>query len=326
MMCAMMLRLDARLPIVWRTPTSLQIGVDPVRALLADVSDGDAQLIDALTIGVTRAGLDMLAERAGVAPARVDEVLAELALALRVPHSVSFAPPLAVIGHGIGAERVAAVLREAGHPVTVTVTSEQSDTRPPMAAVLVSGHVFDPFEHQRWLRRDVPHLPIVFSESGATIGPLVMPGISACLTCIEQQRTAVDSAWPALAAQLWRAAAAAESSALGTESAIEALRMLRASLPLAHESLTQPAAAQPAAAQPALTQPAAAQGAISVRLDSTTGERTIREWWPGAGCGCRELSASWEPESHQENDSVPALPAPRLSVVPTTTPATFVPA
>ena len=58
-MCAMTLRLDPRRPIVWRTPHSLQIGVDPVLAVLDDVSEGDARLIDALAVGVPRSGLEI---------------------------------------------------------------------------------------------------------------------------------------------------------------------------------------------------------------------------------------------------------------------------
>ncbi|MDO9591372.1 MAG: hypothetical protein Q7J04_09545, partial [Microcella sp.] len=78
----MTLRLDSRRPIVWRSPRILQIGVDPRLAVLDDVTDGDARLIDALTAGITRAGLGTLAAQAGVPPHRVDEVLRVVAPAL----------------------------------------------------------------------------------------------------------------------------------------------------------------------------------------------------------------------------------------------------
>ena len=316
-------------------------------ALLGDVSDGDARLIDALAIGVTRSGLDMLAEQAGVTTDRVDEVLAHLAGSLMPPERASSLcekeqtlalpahshagprshaeaaqgrarPPLAVIGRGIGAERVAAVLLEAGHPVMFAITSEGWRGRAPAATVLVSGHVFDPFEHQHWLRRDVPHLPIVFSEAGVTIGPLVIPGFSACLTCVERQRTEVDPAWPAVASQLWGTAATAECGALATEAAVEAVRMLRTGIPLAQTEGRVTGENE--------TAKAVNTGHFSVRLDSDSGERTTREWLPSGQCGCRELTADSGPESRREIGSGPARRVPTSPVVPTTTEAMFVPA
>ena len=342
MMCAMILRLDSCRPIVWRTPTSLQIGVDPMLALLTDVSEGDAHVIDALATGVTRSGLEMLAERAGVTLERLDELLANVARALVAPESarspVIARPPIVVIGRGVGAERVASVLLEAGYPVTFATTGEGLRARRPAAAVLVSGHVIDPLEHQRWLRRDVPHLAIVFGEAAATIGPLVTPGASACLGCVEQQRTSADPARPAVAAQLWGAVAAAESTSLATEAAVEALRMLRVSIPLVHShgALTGPAhdvrsptpTPTPAPGTATATAPATptvTSRPLSVRLDSETGERNTRAWRPSERCGCHTLSAPLEPEPRRESGSVLAQPAPTLSAAPTTVRATFAP-
>jgi len=51
------------------------------------------------------------------------------------------------------------------------------------------------------MARDQPHLPVVTDELGITVGPLVIPGQTACLTCIGIERTDRDPAWPYVALQ-----------------------------------------------------------------------------------------------------------------------------
>ncbi len=316
-MCAMTLRLDPRRPIVWRTPHSLQIGVDPVLAVLDDVSEGDARLIDALAVGVPRSGLEMLAELAGVDRRRVDALLVALAGALVGEPVAPAARPIAVVGTGLGAQRIAAVLIDAGYTVTLstpgaaTRTGRTTPRSRPAAVVLVSAHVVDPAEHQRWLRSDVLHVPVVFGEAAVRVGPLVDPGRSACLACVEQHRTLDDPAWPAVAAQLWGTEAAAEVSALATEAAVEVLRLLRS------RTLER-----------------------SIRLDSETGERTTTCWAVSERCGCRglsdlphgagalptPLSGLSAPASRQESGSAHDQPAPWSPAPPTRARAPFAPA
>jgi hypothetical protein len=47
-----------------------------------------------------------------------------------------------------------------------------------------------------------PHLVAEVREGTGVVGPLVRPGISACLRCLDLARTDRDPGWPALAAQL----------------------------------------------------------------------------------------------------------------------------
>ena len=290
-MCGMILRLDSRRPIVWRSPRTLQIGVDPRLAVLDDVTDGDARLIDALTAGITRAGLGTLAAQAGVPPRRVDEVLRAVDPALEhddEQRSAAQRAPLAVVGRGVAAARVAGVMGEAGHPVTVGESVTRLGGRRPAIAVLVSSHVVDPLENQRWLRRDVAHLPIVFGEVAVTVGPLVVPGGTACLTCVERKRAADDSAWSAVAAQLWGRTASTETVARATEAAIEALRLLRGR-----------------------------GDGLAVRLDVDSGDRTDRVWLPSELCGCGGLSPQPALAPRRESGSEPARHAPTSGVAPT---------
>ncbi|MDO9591464.1 MAG: hypothetical protein Q7J04_10010, partial [Microcella sp.] len=193
----------------------------------------------------------------------------------------------------VAAARVAGVLGEAGHPVALGESIARVAGRRPGVAVLVSSHVSDPLEHQRWLRRDIAHLPIVFGEVAVTIGPLVVPGVTACLTCVEGQRSAIDPAWSSVAPQLWGRSAATETVALATEAAVEAIRMLRGLDGVAPDGR-------------------------AVRLDVDSGERTERRWQPSEQCGCRGLSPKSAPAPRRESDSEPALPEPTFGAAPTT--------
>jgi hypothetical protein len=48
----------------------------------------------------------------------------------------------------------------------------------------------------------VPHLPVRMRDGAGLVGPLVIPGVSSCLCCVDLHRTDRGPAWPALAAQL----------------------------------------------------------------------------------------------------------------------------
>jgi len=54
----------------------------------------------------------------------------------------------------------------------------------------------------RLLQAGVPHLAVAAEEAIGTVGPLVRPGLTACLRCVDLTRTAFDPAWPLILAQL----------------------------------------------------------------------------------------------------------------------------
>jgi hypothetical protein len=54
----------------------------------------------------------------------------------------------------------------------------------------------------RLVRAGVPHLAVAAEEAIGTVGPLVRPGRTACLRCVDLTRTAFDPAWPLILAQL----------------------------------------------------------------------------------------------------------------------------
>jgi bacteriocin biosynthesis cyclodehydratase domain-containing protein len=82
--------------------------------------------------------------------------------------------------------------RERQHP---------APTRPD-AAVLLGDDVLDSRRGDELVRHDVPHLAVVTSAEHVVIGPLVLPGRTACLRCLDLHRRDRDPAWPQVLAQL----------------------------------------------------------------------------------------------------------------------------
>ena len=70
------------------------------------------------------------------------------------------------------------------------------------AALLIANDVTDPADYQVWMTRDVPHISICFTESGASISQIVTPGVSPCLACSEIYRMQEDPSWLATVTQL----------------------------------------------------------------------------------------------------------------------------
>ena len=54
----------------------------------------------------------------------------------------------------------------------------------------------------RLTRDGVPHLAVTAGEAIGTVGPVVLPGRSACLRCLDYTRAGNDPSWPLILAQL----------------------------------------------------------------------------------------------------------------------------
>jgi bacteriocin biosynthesis cyclodehydratase domain-containing protein len=70
----------------------------------------------------------------------------------------------------------------------------------PDLVVLTGRHL--PELQAELMRDQVPHLVVSASEAIGIVGPLVMPGRTACLRCLDLFRTDHDPAWPLILAQL----------------------------------------------------------------------------------------------------------------------------
>ena len=69
-------------------------------------------------------------------------------------------------------------------------------------AVLISHQAMEPRRYAPWVSRDVPHIAVSFDSQFASVSPLIIPGQTACLFCLEIMRTEQDAQWPVLASQL----------------------------------------------------------------------------------------------------------------------------
>lgn len=273
----MSLRLDPRIPLVWRTPDTLQIGVDEPVATINGVTTSDERIIAALQAGLPRGTLDVVAALVGGDPAQVDAILTQLGPAIL--DSDLLAPPrtgdVIVDGSGETADAIAEMLDGLGHTIRRTdglpheLPDGATERIAPDVVVLVAHHVVRPARYGHWLRRDVPHLAVVFGDTTLSVGPFVQPGSEApCLCCLDLARQDADPAWQAIATQLaYRAPSAEEPVArlLGAAVAGTAIdRWLR-------------------------TGESGLAGAAIV-IDARTGANSIRMLPPHSQCGCRALT------------------------------------
>ena len=263
----MVLKVRKGVPLVWRSPSSLQFGVDEPLVVLDEVDAGTERMVAALVGGISSTGFDMMARGAGVSTDAAAELLTQLepVLAPEAADASARRARVAVSGDGPLADELRRVLRDEG----VLAESDQST---PDLAVIVAGWVISPEDHGTWLRRDIPHLPVVVGDGGVTVGPLVEPGDGPCLYCVQLTRTDDDPAWPAIATQLWTRPTPELSGVAVVEAAGFVARTVL-------ERLSGGAGA-----------------AVSRRLASSTGEVSSRVWMRHAMCRCAAPAESdWAP-------------------------------
>ncbi|MFF7811780.1 ThiF family adenylyltransferase [Streptomyces sp. NPDC007945] len=121
----------------------------------------------------------------------------------------------------VGERRVAAARRLVGRwsrgPVAVRGTGRRAAPgdgggRAAVSLVVVTDRdglgvrVPDPVPAEPWMAAGVPHLYAGVLEATGVVGPLVLPGGTACARCLQEEATDRDPAWPRLLAQ-WRSGA-----------------------------------------------------------------------------------------------------------------------
>lgn len=224
---------------IWRDSDTVQIGVDPGRAVAITGMTGAADVIRLLDGSRDRDQVIAEAGRRGVPAAVAEQVMTVLAAAdALVDHPVGLLrsvptelrrqllPVLAVASlgsqHADGGGRLLArrsatrvAVRGSG-PAPDLLTDVLTDllTRSGLRArraqptdgsdadvVVLVGHQ-SPAQTAELLRRPVPHLAVTASEGIGVVGPLVRPGSTACLRCLDLARAERDPAWPLILAQL----------------------------------------------------------------------------------------------------------------------------
>ena len=177
-----------------------------------------------------------------------------------------------------GQDRLTAT-RDAAHrirPDAAAVVAAATGRQVPDLEVLADALGPEPERVTRLHAAGTAHMPVRLRDGIGVVGPLVLPGRSACLGCLELSRRARAPCWPTVAAQLTgrrgRAdpASTAATAALATAQAVAALDAIVGG----------------GAPPPTLE--------TSIELDARGGTVVRRRWHPMPGCGCG-ASARREP-------------------------------
>jgi bacteriocin biosynthesis cyclodehydratase domain-containing protein len=106
------------------------------------------------------------------------------------------------VAEDIDGTRSAAAERAVRRITPETRTGRPDPGRPPDLVVLTDASVPDPRVSADLAAARLPHLVVHGAEGTGVVGPLVLPGHTTCLHCIDLHNTDVDACWPTLAAQL----------------------------------------------------------------------------------------------------------------------------
>jgi bacteriocin biosynthesis cyclodehydratase domain-containing protein len=222
---------------LWRDHDTVQIGVDPRRAVAISGMREAADVIRLLDGSRSRDQIVADASRAGVPAAVTERVIMLLAAAgaiidfpadaLRsLPPELRrhLAPVLAaaslssqdadggaqllarrsaatvhICGRGQIADRIADLLTRSGVAASISGRGLGHGSTPDLTVLV--GYK-QPEQVAELHRQRLSHLPVYIGEAIGVVGPLVQPGRTACLRCLDLARADRDPAWPLILAQL----------------------------------------------------------------------------------------------------------------------------
>jgi bacteriocin biosynthesis cyclodehydratase domain-containing protein len=320
---------------VWRNRDTVQIGIDPRRAVALTGMRGADALLHLLDGSRDRAQVVAAASDLGMDAATADQVLSLLTAAgalsdlpagrygtLSAGARARLAPELATAalarGDADGGARtlarrqaacvrvhgasrpglwIAGMLTAAGIGLVISTGPTAAGTVPAGAGTAEAGAgraaqrarapqarsrrpslVVLADSHRRELpaalaQKLVPHLAVSACEAIGVVGPLVLPGRSACLRCLDLTRAERDPAWPLILAQLSAQAGADPpgcDTVLATTVAAQAVAQALAFIDEDGQA------------------PAVTNGTLELVLPGWQWRR--RTWQPHPRCGCRHLA------------------------------------
>lgn len=258
-----MLRLAPSHPPLWRTPTSVQLGIDD-ETPLTGLRPWQERLLDELVSGIPDARLGPLARELGASDAEADAFIRRIQDSLVTDEIAS--PPVRVeLPADLAREEERTLLAGmAGAGLTVEDTARWALPSGYAPIVLVAARLVDPHRAARLTASDIPHLPIELSGDRVVVGPLVIPGATACLACVHAERRERDPEWPFVAAQLLARPSVPTDPLLLVEAATLAARMLRTG-----------------------------DAGRSIVVSATDDRRELREHRPHGACLCRSPEGIW---------------------------------
>lgn len=241
-----MYKINPEYPLVWRTPTSLQIGVDNPHVVLPQIYPSEERFITALQSGFADVSLPTISEECGMTTAETAALLSALGPALLPRSGLGIPSPsyrISLDGNGPFSDTVGILLIGMGHKVVKA--SADLSLRCDLA-IVVGEYVIEPSRISGWVRNNIPHLPVVFSDQHVRIGPLLgtPPELNVdlldlpCSECIELHHRDRDECWAAMASQLAGRPAPSNTALLRAEASALIARWIssRESLPLTHNT------------------------------------------------------------------------------------------
>lgn len=187
------LRLDPAYPMLWRDVDAVQFGVDPPVTLRIDGPWAE-RLLHRLAQGIPARSYDVVAHVCGAPLTEARALRNVLAPVLAVPTAET---PLRVV---FAAEpdartrlRLSEALLDAGLPPVLDRDAPVLQVHAGVAPASGSAAL---------LGSDLAHLPLVFDAGGVSVGPLVIPGRTPCLSCRDGHDRDRDPGWAAVHSQL----------------------------------------------------------------------------------------------------------------------------
>jgi len=177
-------RLRPGVHVVRRDATHLQVGVDPPARVV--VADGPEvrRLLDQLAAGLSSTPGSAVAQRALVALRQAGLVADDRPVAPR---------PVVLQAAGDGAGELVAQLRRLLHAAGVpAVAPEPSAVAPDALAVVAASGEPRREEVDAHVRAGRPHLVLGGGADRVVVGPFVVPGLTACLRCVDAHRSESD--------------------------------------------------------------------------------------------------------------------------------------
>lgn len=258
------------MPVLLRPDGAVQIGWNPRRAVLVRPPEGLspgglASALQALFSPLTRSEVGRL----GCAEL-LDGLVAAGVVREHNPAPVGRSLSIRVHGGGPLSDVLADGLRCSGARLSRSSAAGGAAAGVDLV-VLADSLAPDPRLVRELQSGQVPHLPVLMRDGTGLVGPLVLPGVSSCLYCVDRHRTDRDPAWPALAAQL--------RGLVGT--ADRATVLATAALALAQVQ-------QIIAAVQAAPAPAPVPATLNSTLEVDVGSQSIvaRRWVRHPLCGC----------------------------------------
>ena len=156
-----------------------------------------------------------------------------------------------------------------GHRAGEGRSRSESTSKPPDLVVLAAMGALPPDAGEPWLRRGIPHLPLVVQGHRVQVGPLIVGGNGPCLTCLDLHRRDRDAAWPAVLSQLAARGSFLSHAPISLESTLTAMTTGAVAM-VAHTFLD----GQPVPA------------GLSLELSLPWPTIQIRRWFSHPLCGC----------------------------------------